>query len=527
MIHNLSFRTRFLLCFLALIAIFSAVSLRNQRALNELGDRLITVDGRLALQSEEIHVLGLELRRYEKDVFLNVGDLDRMAEYEEKWGHAHASLRKSLEALIGSELLDEERQSSTRMREELAAYERGFRQVVARVRAGALRTPQDCNQAISGQKDAIRFLEKEAANKSDRYHERMRTSEQALSSAFDSTLRGMLGFLALGCLGAMTLALVLGQSVASSIQDAVTTAERIAGGDLRTVGERPGRNELARLGRAMNVITGQLGEVMTRVRTEAHALSGASRQVADMAQLLSEGNIQEAAAVEDTTMNLQGMSAIIAQSADNARQTEMLAEHGAREAEESGQAVTAVVEAMKSIAERVSIVQEIAYQTHLLALNAAIEAARAGAEGRGFSVVASEVRRLAERSKGAATEIAKLAVSSVAIAEQAGTRMKGLVPVIRNTAQLVREVSLAAHQQAGVVAQINVAMAGVSTITQRNASSSEELAAIAREVSQQADTLQGLMGRFTLDETPASVTYLAPPVAALPPRKMDARSRSA
>jgi methyl-accepting chemotaxis protein len=192
------------------------------------------------------------------------------------------------------------------------------------------------------------------------------------------------------------------------------------------------------------------------------------------------------------------MSASITQNAENSRQTEQMATAGAKNAEESGKSVTETVQAMKDIAERISIIEEIAYQTNLLALNAAIEAARAGEHGKGFAVVATEVRKLAERSQKAAGEISGLASGSVKVAERSGQLLLELVPAIRKTADLVQEVAAASQEQSSGVAQINKAMTQVDQVTQRNASASEELASTAEEMSSQAESLQQLVSFFRL-----------------------------
>jgi methyl-accepting chemotaxis protein len=202
--------------------------------------------------------------------------------------------------------------------------------------------------------------------------------------------------------------------------------------------------------------------------------------------------------VEETTSSLEQISASIRQNAENSRQTEQLAVSGSKEAEESGRTVKQTVVAMRNIAEKVSIIEEIAYQTNLLALNAAIEAARAGEHGRGFAVVATEVRKLAERSQSAAKEISGLAASSVGVAERSGQLLDELVPRIRKTADLVQEVSAASAEQSSGVAQINRAMSQVDQVTQRNASAAEELASTAEEMAAQAEGLQQLVSHFRL-----------------------------
>jgi methyl-accepting chemotaxis protein len=193
------------------------------------------------------------------------------------------------------------------------------------------------------------------------------------------------------------------------------------------------------------------------------------------------------------------MSASISQNAENAKVTNGMADKASKEAGEGGQAVKQTVDAMKSIADKIGIIDDIAYQTNLLALNAAIEAARAGEHGKGFAVVAAEVRKLAERSQVAAQEIGEVAKDSVELAERAGHLLDEMVPSIAKTSDLVQEIAAASEEQSAGVGQVNTAMTQLNQITQQNASSSEELAATAEEMSSQAEQLQQLVGFFKVD----------------------------
>jgi methyl-accepting chemotaxis protein len=210
--------------------------------------------------------------------------------------------------------------------------------------------------------------------------------------------------------------------------------------------------------------------------------------------------------VEETTSSLEEMNASIHQTAEGARRTEQLATAGAAKAERGGESANETAAAMRTIAEKISIVQEIAYQTNLLALNAAIEAARAGAHGRGFAVVAAEVRRLAERAQAAAKDIGAVAEASVKIAEGSGQLIAELVPSIRGTADLVQDMTAAMQEQAAGVQQVSKAMGQVDAVTQRNAAAAEELSSTAEEMASQAEALRGLVRFFKLEASDARAT---------------------
>jgi methyl-accepting chemotaxis protein len=330
--------------------------------------------------------------------------------------------------------------------------------------------------------------------------ERMAEARDESAEAYAAARLAVLVIIVVSVLLAALIAGLVTRSITVPVLKVVTLTDKIAAGDLRENVVVESDDEIGRLQASIRAMTEKLQQIIGEVRTGADALSSAAGQVSATSQTLSQGTGEQAASVEETTSSLEEMGASIGQNAENSRQTEQMASGSARNAEESGRAVVETVGAMKQIAERTSIIEEIAYQTNLLALNAAIEAARAGEHGRGFAVVAQEVRKLAERAQVAAKEIGELAGSSVKVAERSGQLLADLVPSIRKTADLVQEVAAASQEQTSGVGQINKAMSQVDMVTQRNASAAEELSSTAEEMASQAESLQSLMSFFRLDD---------------------------
>ena len=279
-------------------------------------------------------------------------------------------------------------------------------------------------------------------------------------------------------------------------------AQQIAGGNLLVdIKERSGKDELMR---ALAAMVQQLSDVVGEVKGAADNVGQGSMEMSSGSESMSQGASEQAAAAEEASSSMEQMSANIRQNADNAMQTEKIAVKSAADAIEGGKAVAQTVLAMKEIAGKINIIEEIARQTNMLALNAAIEAARAGEHGKGFAVVASEVRKLAERSQAAAGEISKLSVSSVDVAEKAGEMLAQLVPDIQKTAELVQEISAASKEQDTGASQINKAIQQLDQVIQQNAGAAEEMSSTAEELSSQAEQLQATIAFFKVKESGAA-----------------------
>ncbi|MCP3890392.1 MAG: hypothetical protein GY702_16205, partial [Desulfobulbaceae bacterium] len=243
----------------------------------------------------------------------------------------------------------------------------------------------------------------------------------------------------------------------------------------------------------------QLKDIVTNVQGASDNVASGSQELSSSSELMSQGSTEQAAAAEEASSSMEQMAANIRQNADNAMQTEKIASKSAEDAKIGGESVAKTLAAMKEIASKISIIEEIARQTNLLALNAAIEAARAGEHGKGFAVVAAEVRKLAERSQHAAAEISDLSGSSVEVAEQAGEMLSEMVPDIQKTAELVQEISAASKEQDTGAEQVNQAIMQLDQVIQQNASASEEMASTSEELSSQAEQLQDAIAFFKVD----------------------------
>ena len=310
------------------------------------------------------------------------------------------------------------------------------------------------------------------------------------------------------------------------ITEAMDVLSAMSGGDLTRSINGDYQGKFLELKHSVNGTVEKLSEIIGEVRGSADSLSSASEEISATAQSMAQSASEQAASVEQTSASMEQMSASIAQNTENAKVTDGMAGKANKEASEGGRAVKDTVAAMKTIAEKIGIVDSIAYQTNLLALNAAIEAARAGEHGKGFAVVAAEVRKLAERSQIAAQEISEVAKNSVALAERAGNLLDEIVPSIAKTSDLVQEIAAASEEQSIGSEQINSAMSQMSQLTQQNASASEELAATAEEMSGQAEQLQELMGFFSVQSKRAG-RAVSMPVVSRAASTFDQDSRSA
>lgn len=333
-------------------------------------------------------------------------------------------------------------------------------------------------------------------------------------------------------LGALAVALALSFSVwrflckrvIDPLKRTIDTCQAIAAGDLTLRSDARRQDEIGMLMHAINTMAGNLASIVTDIRASSDATARSSEKVNATAQSLSQATTEQAAVAEETSASIEQMASSISQNADNAKTTQGMAAESAAEARKGGDAVKSTVSAMRTIAEKVGIVDDIAYQTNLLALNASIEAARAGEHGKGFGVVATAVRTLAERCQRAAHEIDTVASTSMEMAETAGRLLQRMVPQINKTSELVQEITVASQEQTTGAGQINSAVGQLSQTTQLNALNSQNLATTAEELTAQADLLLRMMAFFRVGSAKASAQAPRPKASARAKTSNDGRA---
>lgn len=324
-------------------------------------------------------------------------------------------------------------------------------------------------------------------------------AEADADKAIEATVFKVIVGIIVGVILCIGLGLILARLITRPISLSVNFAEKLGQGDLTQTIEIDQRDEVGQLANALNKMVEKLRDVVANVQAASDNVASGSQELSASSEEMSQGATEQAAAAEQASSSMEQMAANIRQNADNALQTDKMAIKSAEDAKQGGESVSKTVTAMKEIAGKISIIEEIARQTNLLALNAAIEAARAGEHGKGFAVVAAEVRKLAERSQQAAAEISELSESSVEVAELAGEMLAKMVPDIQRTAELVQEISAASKEQDTGAEQVNRAIMQLDQVIQQNASASEEMASTSEELSSQAEQLQDAIGFFKID----------------------------
>ncbi|MBB3915472.1 methyl-accepting chemotaxis protein [Rhizobium fabae] len=482
----------------------AAYGILSLGSLNDTIDRLLSGPAARLDLAQQINIAQLEAIRQQKNL-LTARNADDMAGAIEKGNLARKEFDDAFNQ-VQALATEEGKARWARIAELSKTFVAADDQIRAYVKAGntdgandiSITTARAAANSIDSTLSEILALEKQ----------RMKTADDGAQTQYETTRTMMVAVAAVALVIAALTAFWIAGTISKGLNRANTVVREVSEGDLTKMAEITGHDEIGELLGNVNIMIERLRGVVADALSAAENVSSGSQQLSASSEQVSQGATEQAASAEEASASMEEMAANIKQNADNAAQTEKIARQSAKDAEASGEAVTRAVDAMRTIAQKISIVQEIARQTDLLALNAAVEAARAGEHGKGFAVVASEVRKLAERSQSAAAEISAMSSDTVKAAADAGDMLGRLVPDIRKTAELVSEISAACREQDIGASQINEAIQQLDKVTQQNAGASEQMSATSEELASQAEELQTSIAFFKVD-TAGSIRTVA------------------
>lgn len=550
MLKNIKIGTRLLMMACLALVMMVVIGGAGYWGISHLEEQIIEVINLDAAQVEngqQARANALGMRRFEKDIFFAADDPSQVESIYLQWKAEQVSFYENIEILKSIARNDHERSRLAEIEHNARIYDKGFLKIYQQIIQGDIHGVQMANSAMAQYREPGNRMITGTDQFADDSSDIMDAKDEEMSALATTIIRSVIAVLLLSLLVMALMALTISRGITRPLEQAVRAAKGLAMGRVDVQVGSDNQDETGELLRAMQAMVesseqmsraaAQLAEgnldaevvvrsredmlgsalydmierlkpMIAEARSAASGLAIAAEQVSSTAQSLSAGTSDQAASVEETSSSLEQMNASIERNAENGRETEVLAVQGARDAEKSARSVQETVDAMRKIAEKTGIIEEIAYQTNLLALNAAIEAARAGEYGRGFAVVAQEVRELAARSQSSAREISEVAATSVKTAERSGELLLELEPSIRKTAELVQEVAAASAEQSAGIGQVSKAMMQVDQVTQRNASIAEELSSTSEEMSSHAESLAQLMAYFktaTIEDTYSQV----------------------
>jgi methyl-accepting chemotaxis protein len=486
----------------------------GMQSISRTTHEMLAQEAQIARHSARVraHVLGL--RRYEKDMFINLADARKVDDYEKKFQVEQRNLTDRLGDLKRLAARVEDKDRVEAMGGAFKEYSAGVAEMVVAIRSGTIKTTQDANIAVTKYKDAVHRLEKVAEDWASDANTQMGQAEDLVKAE----VRRSLATLSILGLVSVVTGLVLGGFIARGIsaphRRMVVMLKVLAEGDLTKRLDYTSRDEVGETAHSFNAFLDKLHDVIGRVQGSAGRTAQASQQLSTASEEMSSATQAQAASLEETAATLEEMTATVKQNADHARQTRRLAVKACEVAEKGGAVVGSAVAAMgeikrssKQIADIITTIDEIAFQTNLLALNAAVEAARAGEQGRGFAVVAAEVRNLAQRSAGAAREVKTLIGDSVRRVEdgvtfvhQSGDTLAEIITSVKQVADIIAEMVAASQEQSAGIDQVSKTVIQMDHVMQGNAAQIEELSTTAQAMASQAQQLEALVVRFKLTD---------------------------
>ncbi|CAN7607463.1 methyl-accepting chemotaxis protein [Acidovorax sp. LjRoot66] len=530
--NNLKISTRLAGTFAVLVAVLLAVVIAAWSQLAAMGTQTREITDNWLPSVELVNQIETDTAKARLFELRHVmaTDAAATASHEKSMGELQAEmekLKKSYEALISSP-------EEQKLYDDFIADRKKYVELTAKIFESSRKNDKDQAATLLGG-ESLQLFNKTSATLDKLVELNSKGARQDTENAkqIESTARIVLIVAAALAVAFATLAaLWLIRSITRPLEQAVETADRIAQGDLSGQIVVQSQDETGHLLSSLQRMQQSLVTTVGAVRQNAEGVASASAEIASGNNDLSSRTEQQASALEETAASMEELSSTVKQNADSARQASQLAISASTVAVQGGDVVSEVVETMKEInassskiADIISVIDGIAFQTNILALNAAVEAARAGEQGRGFAVVASEVRSLAGRSAEAAKEIKGLITASVERVEQgtqlvdkAGTTMTEVVASIRRVTDIMGEISAASSEQAAGVAQVGEAVTQMDQATQQNAALVEEMAAAASSLNGQAGELVNAVAVFKLDASARSAPAPAPRPATAAPR---------
>jgi methyl-accepting chemotaxis protein len=499
---KLMIKTRLITAFVVLVALSGAIyylGSTNAGALNDRVNSIVDLNvKRILMASKSAEDIQFITKREKELIMTN--DIDEIQEYIEVIEERSADMVSRIDQLKtisdekGVEILDD-----------FTSSWNSYWKVYAKIKSLSLKNTD--STFVAAQRLSTAEGREAALGAISALAQILKKNESALALAkadadkvYDSAKTSMIVLLIAAIVISVGISVWIISSITRSINAAKVAIKSIAEGDLTVTIENSSKDEIGDLLEYLKAMVDKLKEVLTFVATASDHIATASNQMSATSQQMSQGSQEQAASAEEISSSMEQMVSNIQQNTDNAQQTEKIALKAAEDIQEGSKSVNLTVDSMKKIADKISIIGEIARQTNLLALNAAVEAARAGDHGKGFAVVAAEVRKLAERSQVAAAEINDLSSSSVAIADKSGKLLEQIVPNIQSTAKLVQEISAASVEQNTGADQVNNAIQQFNQIIQQNAAASEEMATGSEELSSQADHLKETIAFFRIEK---------------------------
>ncbi len=449
------------------------------------------------------------MRRLEKDMFLNLADEERLNLDHKLW-REQVALGNQRIAELRPQLNPEEQTQAESLLAAVAGYEKAVESIHVSITRGEINDPWRANQALEPAMVEVRAIDEALSIIGSKVSERVDTTVTQLAAIQRSAVQLTVVAAVISLAVMLALGYAIGQRIIVPLTSAAAAIERVANGDLCTRVGLGGSDEMGRVLAGIQRMQDNLALLVTEIREGVDSMNMASEEMAAGNQDLSVRTIQAADNLRQTSASMDQLTNTVRQSTDAARQANELAANAASIAARGGRVVGQVVTTMddinqssKKISEIIGVIDGIAFQTNILALNAAVEAARAGEQGRGFAVVAGEVRNLAQRSAQAAKEIKGLIGASVDKVEagsklvaDAGQTMGEIVGSVQRVSDIIGEITSAAAEQSGGIGHVNKAVNQLDQITQQNAALVQESAGAAQNLQEQAVRLSATMTRF-------------------------------